>query len=211
MRASTSGPALKLARQRRGGREGLTEVPQESLNRPRRRVSESADRMPLNLLGQLVEHIDLPLVRAALDEPVHHLLEPGRALAARRALSARLVLVELCALVSGCAVWEREERERTLAKRAMARTMSVDLSMTMTAPVPRPDCRSLSESKSILRAFTAVSFPSHLPTMNDSQSLLGEVLGEDGDGTSAGDDPEQVVPSSLDSTAVTIDELAQVN
>lgn len=34
---------------------------------------------------------------------------------------------------------QRRAKKLTLAKRAMARIMSVDLSITITAPVPNPD------------------------------------------------------------------------
>lgn len=73
----------------------LTEVPQQSLHRPRGGISQCADRVSLDFLGQLLEHLNLALMRPTDDEAVHHLLKPGGALTARRALTARLVLVEL--------------------------------------------------------------------------------------------------------------------
>lgn len=73
----------------------LTEVPQQTLNRPSGSISQRANGVSLNLLGQLLKHLNLPLVSPSNDKAIHHLLEPGGTLAARSALSARLVLVEL--------------------------------------------------------------------------------------------------------------------
>ena len=50
--------------------------------------------MTLDLLGQLLQHINLPLPPLALLEPLHDLLGPFAALAARGALPAAFVLVE---------------------------------------------------------------------------------------------------------------------
>jgi hypothetical protein len=74
--------------------------------------------------------------------------------------------------------------------------MSVDLSITMTAAVPRPDCASFNESKSILykRAGTV-----------NIQDFLAEMFGEDGDGTSSWDYTEEVIPSTTDAATVSFD------
>jgi hypothetical protein len=67
-------------------------------------------------------------------------------------------------------------KERTLAKRAMALTTSVDLFMTITAPVPRPDWASLSESKSILPAYKYESRKTRSPTHKTSSHIfLGKI------------------------------------
>ena len=58
-------------------------------------ISERTDRVPFDLLGELVHHVDLALCRASLDHAVHELGKPRCALSAGRALAARLVRVEL--------------------------------------------------------------------------------------------------------------------
>ena len=96
--------------------------------------------MSLDLLRQLLQHVDLTVAALALFEARHDLLGPLAALAAGGALAAGLVLVELEKPEwSDGICWRENRAERTWAKRAMALTMSVLLSMTMTAPVPRPD------------------------------------------------------------------------
>ena len=54
----------------------------------------TTDSMPLDLLGQFLEHIDFPLPRHAGLEPLHDLFRPFTAFSARRTLPATLVLVE---------------------------------------------------------------------------------------------------------------------
>ena len=72
----------------------------------------------------------------------------------------------------------------------MARTISVDLSMTMTAAVPRPDLRSFSPSKSI--------GASAIICRRDQR-----------DRRTAGNDGEQIVPAAADAAAVRVDQLAE--
>mmetsp|Transcript_29325 Transcript_29325/g.50220 ORF Transcript_29325/g.50220 Transcript_29325/m.50220 type:complete len:387 (+) Transcript_29325:480-1640(+) len=67
----------------------------ESLHGPRGRVAQGADRVAFDLIGELLEHVDLLELGVARDEAVHDVGHPRGALAARRALAARLVLVEL--------------------------------------------------------------------------------------------------------------------
>ena len=69
-------------------------VAHETLDGPRGGVAERADGMTLDLAAELVDHVDLVAVRLASDKALHHIVEPGGALAARRALAAALVLVK---------------------------------------------------------------------------------------------------------------------
>ena len=71
------------------------EMPDQALNRPRRRVAQRADRVAFDLRGDFEQHVDLALLGAALGHAVHHAPHPARALAAGRALAAALVLVEI--------------------------------------------------------------------------------------------------------------------
>mmetsp|Transcript_19846 Transcript_19846/g.46594 ORF Transcript_19846/g.46594 Transcript_19846/m.46594 type:complete len:218 (+) Transcript_19846:60-713(+) len=73
----------------------LLEMPEQALHRPSRGVPERADGMALDLPADLLEHGYLPLVGVALLHPDEYVLEPRRALPARRALAAALVLVEV--------------------------------------------------------------------------------------------------------------------
>ena len=137
-------------------------------------ISEGTDRVSFDLFREFPQHVNLTLVGAALDHAIHHLLEVSGSLSAGSALSAtelrssprqylhdveavmRLLTTRACRTEGGWVSVRVREYGRgrlvlTLANRAMAATMSVDLFMTMTAPVPSPDCRSLRESKSILR------------------------------------------------------------
>lgn len=70
-------------------------VPDEPLHGPRRRIPQRADRVSLDLLGHLPQHIDLLEPRVAAPHPRHDVVQPARALAAGGALAARLVLVEV--------------------------------------------------------------------------------------------------------------------
>src|SRR5690606_23350853 len=50
----------------------VAEVADEALHRPGRRIAQGADRVPLDLLGHLEQHVDLALLGAALDHAFHH-------------------------------------------------------------------------------------------------------------------------------------------
>src|SRR6476661_11227060 len=73
----------------------VTEMRDQALDRPRRRIAERAYGVALDLLGDFQQHIDLALVGAALGHPGQDPPHPAGALAARRALAAALVLVEI--------------------------------------------------------------------------------------------------------------------
>mmetsp|Transcript_9730 Transcript_9730/g.39603 ORF Transcript_9730/g.39603 Transcript_9730/m.39603 type:complete len:528 (-) Transcript_9730:20-1603(-) len=73
----------------------VLEAADEALHRPRRGVAEGADRVAFDLPRELLEHGNLARVGVALLHADEQLLEPRRALAARRALPARLVAVEV--------------------------------------------------------------------------------------------------------------------
>jgi len=79
--------------------------------------------------------------------------------------------------------------------------MSVDLSMTMTAAVPRPDCTSFRASKSILQSDGAEN-----GLLQDS---ITYVLWENGDGAASGDDPQEIIPSASDTTTMSFDQIFQ--
>lgn len=55
----------------------------------------TANCVALDLLGQLLQHVNLPLATLTLLKSLHDLLSPLAALTARRALTARLVSVEV--------------------------------------------------------------------------------------------------------------------
>src|SRR5262245_39128758 len=59
-----------------------------------RAVVERADRGAGAALGDIQDGVEIVLVTAPLDDPMHHLVDPAGRLAARRALPARLVRVE---------------------------------------------------------------------------------------------------------------------
>ena len=67
----------------------------EPLDRPRRGIAERADRMPLDLLGHVEQHVDLALLRAPDDHALHDAPHPARPFAAGRALAAAFVTVEI--------------------------------------------------------------------------------------------------------------------
>ena len=54
----------------------------------------TADGVSLDLLRQLLEHVNLAIPRLALFEPLHDLFGPFTPLAARRALAAAFVAEE---------------------------------------------------------------------------------------------------------------------
>lgn len=66
----------------------------KTLDGPGEGLSQSADGVALDLLGELLEHVDFTLLGVAGFETLHHLKRPLASLAARRALAAALVLVE---------------------------------------------------------------------------------------------------------------------
>ena len=79
----------------------VTEMANEALDRPGRRIAQCADRMALDLIGDIQQHIDLALlgapIRHAGQDPPH----PARAFAAGRALAAALMLVEISQPANG--------------------------------------------------------------------------------------------------------------
>ena len=70
-------------------------MPDQPLDRPRRRIAQGANRVAFNLPRHLIQHVDFLGLRPALNHAVHHPHHPPRALAARRALAATLMFVEL--------------------------------------------------------------------------------------------------------------------
>ena len=70
-------------------------MPDQPLHRPRRGVAQRADGVPLDLLRQLLEHVNLLEPSVALLHPLHDGVEPPGTLAARGALPAGLVLVKV--------------------------------------------------------------------------------------------------------------------
>src|ERR1700759_2975233 len=72
-----------------------TEMPQQALYRPRGAIAEGADRVTLDLLRHLEQHVDLTLVGATFGHAGEHAPHPAHAFAARRALTAALVFVEV--------------------------------------------------------------------------------------------------------------------
>ena len=77
---------LALAVRFHSGLEFWAEMPNEALNGPSSRVAERTNRVALDLLCELPNHVDLRRLRFALDKAPHDLVEPIAALAARRAL-----------------------------------------------------------------------------------------------------------------------------
>ena len=75
--------------------------------------------------------------------------------------------------------------------RLIARTMSVDLSMTMTAAVPRPDPSAFSPSKSIGASMISAA-GTEAPTIRR-------------------DDGEEVVPPAANAAAMLVDQLAEAD
>jgi len=78
-------PSLKLG----------PEVSDQTLDGPGESLAKSTNGVALDLLGELLHHVDLALAGSALLEAVHDLLGPLGTLATRGALAARLVVVEL--------------------------------------------------------------------------------------------------------------------
>ena len=57
-------------------------------------VEHTANTVPLDLLGQLLKHIDLSCSCLTLLKPLHHLRSPHTSFSARRALATTFVLIE---------------------------------------------------------------------------------------------------------------------
>ena len=70
------------------------EMPDQALDRPRRRVAQRADRVAFDLPRHLLQRIDFVRRRAAFDHAGHDPPHPAGAFAARRALAAAFVHVE---------------------------------------------------------------------------------------------------------------------
>lgn len=70
------------------------EVPDQTLDGPGESLAKSADGVALDLLGELLHHVDLALASGTGLEAVHDLLSPLGTLATGSALAARLVVVE---------------------------------------------------------------------------------------------------------------------
>src|SRR5512139_2527925 len=74
--------------------ELVPEVFDEALHRPRRRVAERTDRVPLDVVRDGDQHVDVLAVPLPRQDPPERAVEPARALAAGRALPAGLHVVE---------------------------------------------------------------------------------------------------------------------
>src|SRR3546814_6397638 len=74
-----------------------TEMTDQPLNRPRRRVAQCADGVAFDLLGHVEQSVDLADVGVAGAQPLHHAPHPARSFAARGALAAAFMLVEVTA------------------------------------------------------------------------------------------------------------------
>src|SRR5580698_2277399 len=71
------------------------EMGDEPLDRPGRGVTESADGVPFDLLGDVEQHVNFTLLRAARDHTLHDAPHPSGAFATGRALTTALVLVKI--------------------------------------------------------------------------------------------------------------------
>src|SRR5918993_666091 len=79
----------------------VTEVADQTLDRPSRRVAERADGVAFDLGRNFEQHVDLALLGAAFRHAGEHAPHPARAFAAGGALAAALVLVEICQASDG--------------------------------------------------------------------------------------------------------------
>src|SRR5690606_5786895 len=70
------------------------EMADQALHRPGGGIAQRADGVAFDLLGDVVQKVDLGELGPALADPGQHAPQPARTLAARRALAARLVHVE---------------------------------------------------------------------------------------------------------------------
>src|SRR5205823_8660473 len=70
------------------------EMPDQSLNRPRGRVTQGADGVPFDFLADLLQEIDFGAYRVANHQPVHDAPHPAAAFPAGRTLAAGFVLID---------------------------------------------------------------------------------------------------------------------
>ena len=73
----------------------------QPLDRPGRRVAKGADGVAFDLLGDLMQHVDIGNLGIAGAQLFHHAPHPARAFAARCALTAALMLVEIADAADG--------------------------------------------------------------------------------------------------------------
>src|SRR5581483_8049341 len=71
------------------------EMADQSLHRPRRTIRQRADRVALDLLGDVVQRVDLLDPRVTRNHAFHHAPDPAEPLTTGRALAAALVFVEI--------------------------------------------------------------------------------------------------------------------
>src|SRR5262249_60293183 len=71
------------------------EMTDQPLDRPGRGVAQRADRMALDLAGDLLQHVDLLDPGVAAHHALHDAVHPAGALAAGRALAAAFMHVEM--------------------------------------------------------------------------------------------------------------------
>ena len=81
--------------------EFFSEVLQETLDRPGRRITQGTDRASFYVVGQIDQHIQILVTALPQLDTTKHPVEPTRALTARRALTAALVLVEVRDALNG--------------------------------------------------------------------------------------------------------------
>src|SRR5258707_15080233 len=79
---------LRLPIGRHAGLHLRAEMADQALDRPGGGVAQRADRVALDLAGDLLEKVDLRRRRIAFDHPLHHPPHPAGALAAGRPLAA---------------------------------------------------------------------------------------------------------------------------
>src|SRR5690554_1365178 len=72
-----------------------TEIADQALDRPRRSVPKSTDRVAFHLFGHVEQHVDFALVCFTTHETLHDAPHPARAFTARCALAAAFVLEEV--------------------------------------------------------------------------------------------------------------------
>src|SRR5215468_2560227 len=72
-----------------------TKMPNQSLDWPRRRVTKGANRVPFDLVRDLEQLPNLPLLGAPLSHPGQHPPHPARPFATGCALPTTFVLIEV--------------------------------------------------------------------------------------------------------------------